>query len=112
MVLRRSKLSMIALILGILVILLYGNLLFSSTATNDAEALGEGIAKMIILPSAAMMFVAVLLNLIGYLKSHSTLTLISAIFYVLALVFMPLWGFVGIPSMILQFVAYSKLKRE
>lgn len=105
----KNKLSKIALILGVLALIVYGVGLFSSTAGSDAEAIGEGLAKMIIMPSAAMMFVAVILNGLGYSKEHKTLTLISAIFYVLALVFMPFWGFIGIPSMILQFIAFSQM---
>lgn len=55
---------------------------------------------------------AVILNLIGYLMAHRTITLISAIIYTVALVIMPLWGFVAIPSMILQYIAYAKMKNQ
>lgn len=52
------------------------------------------------------------MNLIGYLMAHRTITLISAIIYTVALVIMPLWGFVAIPSMILQYIAYAKMKNQ
>ncbi|MDO4778496.1 MAG: hypothetical protein Q4A42_02950 [Tissierellia bacterium] len=108
---KKNKLSLIALILGVISLALISSALFGSRANGDAQKIGEAIGKAIVLPSAICTFVAVLLNAIGYFTVNKTLTLISAIFYVLALVLMPLWGFLGIPSMILQFIAYSKIKK-
>lgn len=109
---KKNKLSLIALILGIIASAIIGAALFTSNSTTEAEALGESIGKAIVLPSAVTTFIAVLLNLIGYIRINKTLTLISAIFYAIALILMPLWGFIGIPSMILQFIAYSKIKKQ
>lgn len=108
---KRSKLSMVAMILGIIAIIFALSALFGmDESTNDAEAVGMAIGTAIIMPSLISLIVAVILNIIGYFTVNRSLTLISAIFYVVSLILMPLWGFLGIPSMILQFIAFAKLK--
>lgn len=108
---KRSKVSLVALILGLIAAGILASVLFGSNAKDSAEAVGESIGKAIVMPSAFAMFVAVILNAVGYFTNNRTVTLISAIMYILSLILMPLWGFVGIPSMILQFIAYSKMKK-
>lgn len=108
---KRSKLSLIAMILGILaaffmLVILAG----MDTSGSSAESLGTYIGLAIVLPSVLTLGIAVILNIIGYFINNRVITLISAIFYVISLVLMPLWGFVGIPSMILQFIAFAKMK--
>lgn len=108
---KKSKLSLVAMILGILAfILLFSSFIGGPEASNSAQELGVAIGKAIVLPSLICTSIAVLLNIIGYFTINRILTLISAIFYVLGLILMPLWGFVGIPSMILQFIAFAKMK--
>lgn len=109
---KKSKLSLIALILGVIAVIIeIGSAgdAFGST-TNSAEEIGTAIGMAFVMPSVVCMFVAVILNAIGYFLINRVLTLISAIFYAIALVLMPLWGFLGIPSMILQFIAFAKMK--
>lgn len=64
------------------------------------------------MPSFICTSIGVLLNVIGYFTNNRIVTLISAIFYVLGLILMPLWGFLGIPSLILQFIAFAKMKNN
>ena len=108
----RSKLSLVAMILGILaVLLLFSTFNDGPKSGNAAEEAGAAIGKAIVLPSLITTSIAVLLNIIGYITINRTLTLVSAIFYVIGLILMPLWGFVGIPSMILQFIAFARMKK-
>lgn len=109
---RKSKLSLVAMILGIICISIMIALIKQNTGstTDSAEALGSMIGLGIVLPSVGSMAVAVILNIIGYFSNARVITLISGIFYALSLVLMPLWGFIGIPSMILQFIAFKKMK--
>lgn len=111
---KKSKLSLVALILGVLALLFEFTALSnaSSSATSSAAKLGVAIGMSIVLPSVVAMAAAVVLNAVGYLKNHRTITLISAILYTVAFVLMPLWGFVGIPSMILQFIAFTKMPKS
>lgn len=110
---RRSRTSLIAMILGIAVSLFQFSTLGSlgSTAATDAEKAGMAIGAAIVMPSVVTLVIAVILNIIGYFTRNRTVTLISAIFYSISIVLFPLWGFVAIPSMILQFVAFARMKR-
>lgn len=107
---KKSKLSLVALILGALAAFILVSAWLSPVQGDEYAQLGASIGKAIVMPSAICTLVAVILNTIGYFLANRTLTLISAIFYVLGLILMPLWGFVGIPSMILQFIAFGKMK--
>lgn len=111
---KKSKLSLVALILGIIAVAIeYGAASGSlGGASSSAEKAGVAIGLAIIMPSAVAMAIAVILNAIGYFMANRVITLISAIIYIVALILMPLWGFLGIPSMILQFIAFAKLKPE
>lgn len=110
---KKSKLSLIAMILGIISSVFMLSVLFSSSGSADeAVQLGESIGKAIVLPSVICVVIAAILNIIGYFGSNRIVTLISAIFYVLGLILMPLWGFICIPSIILQFVAFSKMNKR
>lgn len=110
---KKSKLSLIALILGVIAIALEIGAAGSAmgSAKTDAESIGTSIGLVVVMPSLCAMVIAVILNAIGYFMSHRIITLISAILYIVALILMPLWGFVGIPSMILQFIAFAKMKK-
>ncbi len=110
---KKSMLSLVALILGVLAIIIEFTAASGSmnSASSDAEQVGAAIGLAIVLPSVIMLIIAVILNLIGFLVNNKVLTLISAIFYTLAFFLFFLWGFVAIPSMVLQFVAYAKMKK-
>lgn len=108
---KKSKLSLVAMIFGIIAfVFLLSAIIGIDTSGSSAESVGSSIGLFIILPSFACISIGVLLNIIGYFTYNRIVTLISAIFYVLGLVLMPLWGFVGIPSLILQFIAFAKMK--
>lgn len=111
---KKSKLSLIALILGIAAVGFQVSAVMSAAgnAGSDAAKAGTAIGLAIVAPTFFVNLVGVILNLIGYLMTHRTLTLISAILYTIALVIMPLWGFVAIPSMILQYIAFAKMKNQ
>ncbi len=111
---KRSKLSFIALIIGSLaaVFLISTASSSMSSTTNEWEALGASIAMSMVMPAIILVVTAAILNLIGWLTSNRVVTLISAICYLLGLLAFPMWGFVGIPSMILQFIAFSKMPKK
>lgn len=110
---KKSKLSLVAMIIGIVVavqeiIEMQG---FYNTS-NGAALIGVSIAAQMIVPSIVCLALAVILNIIGWLLVNKTLTLISAIIYTLAVVVFPAWGFVAIPSAILQFIAFGILRKR
>ncbi|NMB42676.1 MAG: hypothetical protein GX995_00925 [Clostridiales bacterium] len=110
---KKNKFSLIAMVIGILALIFqFGSIAdLMGSSTSAAEEVGMGIGLLLVAPSVFSLVVAVILNIIGYLVSNRVVTLISAIFYAIALILMPAWGFVGIPSMILQFIAFSKMKK-
>ena len=110
---RKSKASLIALIIGALALVFQFTTMKSQVGgtTSSAEQAGMAIGMALVLPSVGALAVAVLLNAIGHFAVNRTLTLISAILYTLALILFPLWGFVAIPSMILQYVAFARMNK-
>lgn len=107
---KKSKLSLAALILGVIAFGIQMSAMSSAgSAGGDAEKVGMALGMAIVAPSFFMLIAGVILNAIGFLMTQKVLTLISAIFYTLSLVLFPLWGFVAIPSMILQYVAFAKM---
>lgn len=110
---KRSKLSLIAMIFGIIAFVIgVSAILGTDISGTSAESIGSSIGIAIIMPSFIGTSIGVLLNIIGYFTSNRVVTLISAIFYVVGLLLMPLWGFLGIPSLILQFIAFAKMKNN
>ena len=81
---KNSTLSLVALILGTLAAILLVYSWLAPIEGNEFTQLGVSIGRAIVMPSAICTLIAVIL--------------------------MPLWGFVGIPSMILQFIAFAKMK--
>ena len=111
MPMKKSKLSLVALILGMIASVILVSAWLAPVKGDEFAQLGANIGRAIVMPSAICTLIAVILNAIGYFLTNRALTLTSAIFYVLGLVLMPFWGFVGIPSMILQFIAFAKMKK-
>lgn len=109
---KRSKLSLVAMILGAIGVLIMSTAVLGSDVSGEtAESVGTMIGLGIVMPSVITSIVGFILNVIGYFTKNRTMTLISAIFYTLGLILMPLWGFVVIPSMILQYIAFAKMKK-
>lgn len=110
---KKSKLSLVAMIIGIIVAVWEIVEMQGFFSTSDGAALiGVSIAAQMIIPSIVCLAIGVILNIIGWLMVNKTLTLTSAILYTLAVVVFPAWGFVAIPSAILQFVAFGMLRKQ
>lgn len=110
---KKSKLSLIAMILGLIATIFIVSAMSGNDISGDsAESVGTIIGLGIVMPSAICSIVGFILNIIGYFTKSRAVTLISAIFYTLGLILMPLWGFVVIPSMILQYIAFAKMKKS
>lgn len=110
---KKNKLSLIAMILGILA---FTALLLVAYAKGvEIDSISKkvvAVAGKAVVPTSLIMCinVAVFLNIMGYLTVNRMLTLISAIFYMIGPVLMPPWGFIGAPSMVLQLIAFAKMK--
>lgn len=109
----RNGLSLISLILAFIANIIQWSLLsgyYSRFATlGGFFGMGVTIGIGLILPSLLSFTTALILNIIGYITNHKYVTLTSAILYGVALLLMPTWGFLGIPSLVLQFIAFTKM---
>ena len=111
---KKSKISLVAMILGILVSLfmIYAACDVMGSTSSAAEELGVVIGLSIVMPAIVLVILGTVLNIIGYFTSSRVLTLISAIAYTLGLLAFPMWGFVAIPPLILQFIAFAKMPKR
>ncbi len=109
----RSKAAFFA----VLIALLYG--VYSITywtdanasTSDDAEAIGAGIATFLVLPHVLTTWVGILFGLIGYFSRKTGFLLTAAILYSVAAVLFFLYAIFLIPSIVLGFVGYSSQKK-
>lgn len=111
---RRSKLALIALILGSLY-LLYSAIYWGGSMSGDmtdAEFVGAGLATALVLPHIVLLLFAVVFNAIGYLTTVRGFILTAGILYAVSgIVFIIYFPFVIVQS-ILCFVSYARSKKK
>lgn len=109
---KKSKCLLISWILGVLYVLyLIGYIVNTNVSmTETAEAIGAGIATVIIMPHLICTVLAVIFNILGWAMNKRGFALTGAILYTVALVLMPLYFMFVIIQMILSYVGFAKLK--
>lgn len=110
---KRSKLLLISAILGTLY-LIYIISYFSGNMTGsqgDAERAGAAIATALVMPHMILVLIAVIFNWVGYLGNKRWAALTGAILYAVGGALFIIYLFFVLPSMILSFVGYAKLKK-
>ena len=109
----RSKLSFIALVLAVAYAIYLMTYMGQANAetSSDAEAVGTGIATLLVLPSLLVLLVGILLGLIGFFNRSAGLHLTAAIIYAAAALFFILYAPFLIPSIILGFIGWSQQKK-
>lgn len=109
----RSKLSFFAVVLAgayaIYLITYMGQA--NAETTSDAEAVGAGLATLLVLPSLLVLLVGVLLGIIGFFNRSAGLHLTAAIIYAAAGLFFILYAAFLIPSIVLGFIGWSQQKK-
>jgi heme/copper-type cytochrome/quinol oxidase subunit 2 len=109
----RSKLTAISLVLGI-AYAIYAISYFTSansSSASDAEALGKGLATLLVAPSIFILIVGILLGLIGFFNRSAGLQLTAAILYAAAALFFILYAIFLIPSIVLAFIGWNQQKK-
>lgn len=103
---------MISWILGVVYVLYLIVYLINANASmvKTAEAIGAGIATVIVMPHLICTVLAVIFNILGWAMNKSGFALTGAILYTVALVLMPLHFMFVIIQMILSYVGFAKLK--
>ncbi|MDR1774041.1 MAG: hypothetical protein LBR30_04155 [Clostridioides sp.] len=110
---KKSKLLLISSILGVLYVIYivcYFGGVVGNTSQSDAEMVGSTVATMLVLPHIFLTLLAVIFNIIGYCKNGRGFTLTAAILYAVAGFIFIMYAMFVLPSMILSFVGYAKLK--
>lgn len=83
----------------------------NAETTSDAEAVGAGIATLLVLPSLLVLLVGILLGLIGFFNRSAGLHLTAAIIYASAGLFFILYAVFLIPSIVLGFIGWAQQKK-
>lgn len=107
---KKSKLLLTSMILGIL----YGFALISMIVgalegTSGAEQVGASIATVILAPHMTVVFIAIIMNVIGYFMNHRGFGLTGGILYLVGgFLFIPYILFVVLQA-ILSMIAFAKM---
>ncbi|WP_461614798.1 hypothetical protein [Clostridium sp. Marseille-QA1073] len=110
---KRSKILLISAILGLLysiyIISYFSNGIFSSK--ESTEILGAAIATAVVTPHIILVVLATIFNWIAYFSNKRGFALTGGILYAVGGVIFIMYIIFVIPSMILSFVGYAKLKK-
>ncbi|MBP3885206.1 MAG: hypothetical protein J6D54_09770 [Olsenella sp.] len=110
---KKSKLLLVALILGVLYLVYSAWYWFGGGAnvgsTSSAQA-GAAIASAIVMPHLVLTLLAVIFNALGYALSKRPFALVAGILYSVAMVLFPPYFFFVIVQAILSYVAFAKMK--
>lgn len=80
------------------------------SAKGAAEAIGAGLATMLVMPHMLCAVLAAVFNVLGWSMSSRGFALAGAILYAVAAVMFPLYALFVLIQMILSFVGFAKLK--
>jgi len=110
---RRSKAAfwatILALAYGIYAIVYWAGTV--SSTTDDAEAIGAGIATLLVLPSMLVTWLGVIFGLVGFFTRKAGFQLTAAILYAVAAVLFIIYALFLVPSIVLGFIGYSVQKK-
>lgn len=110
---KKSKLLLVALILGALYLVYSAWYWFGGGAdvgsSSTAQA-GAVIASAIVMPHLVLTLLAVVFNALGFALSKRAFALVAGILYSVAMVLFPPYFFFVIVQAILSFVAFAKMK--
>lgn len=108
---KKSKCLLISAILGTLYMFYIISYFFKGVAaTSGSEQLGAGIATALVAPHMFLLALAVLFNWIGWIANVRWAALTGGILYCVSGLLFLFYVFFEIPSIILSFVGFSKMK--
>jgi hypothetical protein len=83
----------------------------NSSTTDSAEAVGAGIATLLVLPHLLVTWLGIIFGVIGFFMRKTGLQLTAAILYAVGAVLFLLYAVFLIPSIVLGFIGYSVQKK-
>lgn len=110
---KKSVLLLISAILGVLyaiyiVVYFVG---VSAGASGSAEAIGAGIATVLVMPHMICAVLAAIFNVLGWSLNSRGFALTGAILYTVAAVLFPIYAMFVLIQMILSYIGFAKLKK-
>lgn len=110
----RSKSLLVSAVLSTLYLIYilsyFANSIFSSS--SGTEAVGAGLAGILVAPHIAFVGLGVLFNWIGWGMNLRWAALVSAILYIVSIFLMILYAIFVIVQVVLCFVAFAKMKKK
>lgn len=108
---KHSKLLLISAIIGTLYAIYLIVYFSTGISSNDsAEAVGAVIATALVIPHMILVILAAIFNWVAYGTNKRGLALTGGILYSVAGVLFLLYILFVVPSIVLSFVGYAKLK--
>lgn len=109
---KKSILLLISAILGVMYAVYIVSHFAGATfgARGAAEAIGVGIATILVMPHMICAVLAALFNVLGWAMNSRGFSLTGAILYAVAAVLFPMYAIFVLIQMILSFVGFAKLK--
>jgi len=83
----------------------------NTSTTDDAEAIGAGIATVLVLPHLLVTWLGIVFGLIGFFTRKTGFQLTAAILYSVGAVLFIIYAIFLLPSIVLGFVGYSSQKK-
>ena len=83
----------------------------NSSTTDSAEAVGAGIATLLVLPHLLITWLGIIFGLIGFFTRKTGFQLTAAILYAVGAVLFIIYALFLLPSIVLGFVGYSAQKK-
>ena len=114
---KRNKLLLVALILGVAYVVYglwywFGGGAAASVGADSASQVGAGLATMLVTPHLVLTMVAVAFNALAYFMGKRAFALVAGILYAVAMVLFLAYFFFVLAQMILCFVAYAKMPKK
>ena len=110
---KRSKLLLAAGIIGTLyLIYLISYFSNSMVSSEEAEAIGAGLATALVTPHMVCVGIAVIFNWIGWAMKTRWAALVAGIMYAVSIVCMFMYALFVVLEMVFCFVAYGKMKNQ
>jgi hypothetical protein len=110
---KRSKLLLAAGIIGTLyLIYLISHFSNAMVSSDEAEAIGAGLATALVTPHMVCVGIAVIFNWLGWVMKARWAALVAGIMYAVSIVCMFMYALFVVLEMIFCFVAYGKMKNQ
>jgi len=110
---KKSVLLLISAILGVLYAI-YIIMYFAGASANaggSAEAIGAGIATVLVMPHMICAVLAAIFNVLGWSLNSRGFALTGAILYTVAAVSFPIYAMFVLIQMILSYIGFARLKK-